>query len=56
MVVGGVGAFVGLQGAVQVVVVGGDLGGQFRLLEGIVDNLMSVADPTTGWIVFLTGV
>ena len=53
---GGVGAFVGLQGAVQVVIVDGDLGGQFRLLKGIVDDFMGVTNPTTRWVISLTGV
>lgn len=44
----GVGAFVGPQRRLDVMVVGGDLGGELGFFEGIINNLVCVADPAAG--------
>ena len=52
----GVGAFVGFKRSGEVVVVGGDGGGELGFFESVVDDLMSVTYPATRWLVALGGV
>lgn len=47
MVVVGVGALVGLQFCFDIMVVGGNLGGNLSFFQSIINNLMSIANPAT---------
>ncbi len=53
MIVVGVGAFVGPQRRLDVMVVGGDLGGELGFFEGVINNLVRVADPAAAGLVRL---
>ena len=53
MIVIGVRAFVGLEGSLDAMVVGGDLGGELGFFEGIINNLVRVADPAAAGLVRL---
>ena len=43
----GVGALVRFKRGIKFVIISGDLGGEFGFFQSIINNLMSIADPTT---------
>lgn len=47
MIVIGVGALVRFKRGIKFVVIGGYLGSEFGFFQSIINNLMSIADPTT---------
>lgn len=50
----GVRAFIGSKWCVKIVVISSDFGGKLSFFEGIINNLMSVADPTATWLISLS--
>ena len=56
MIMFGVGTFVGLQLGMQIMVVLGDASGEFGFFIGIVNNLVSVTNPATLWLIGSIGV
>ena len=54
MIMVGIRTFIGSEWCIKVVVVSGNFGGKLGFFESIINNLMSVADPTATWFISLS--